>query len=310
MKKLFNRNVLNALFALIGAAIVVFLVIKLKGSISNLDLSNMDIDYVKLAVSFLMVPFWFAIMCYVWKDILRNMGAEISLLNSMRIIGFSMLGRYIPGKLWFTLGRAYLAENIGIPKMKSFTAVVIETYYIVLTSLIFLAVLVIRIPDINIMYVWGAISAIVVVMPLMIPAVFFRIINYILKLMKKKIIEYKFAPMFIIKTIALYIVMWIFFGLQFYFLMASFYEGAWDFSAAICVYPAGWGIGFLALVLPAGLGLREGAIYFFLSRFMPENIAVIGSLASRIQMTLSEITFLFLLIGSKSIWRFNDKKKN
>lgn len=301
---------LNWVFGIIGAGIVVFLVFRVKSNFAQIDFSEINIDYLKLAISFLMVPFWFAILCYVWKDILKYMGENISLINSMRIIGFSMLGRYIPGKLWFTLGRAYLAENLGIPKIKSFTAVVLETYYIVLTSLLFLSILVFRIPSVNRMYLWAAIGAIILLLPLMIPAVFFRIINYMLKLMKRRKLEYMFSPLFTLKMIGMYLVMWVFFGLQFYFLMSSFYNVHWDIIAALCIYPAGWGIGFIALLMPAGLGMREGAIFFFLGRFLPEDIALMGTLASRIQMTISEMLFLLLLIGNRDIWRFHERKKD
>ena len=48
-------------------------------------------------------------------------------------------------------------------------------------------------------------------------------------------------------------------------------------------------VGFLVLIAPSGLGVREGVLAFLLSLYLPAPVAVTISLASRVWLTLAEL---------------------
>ena len=58
-------------------------------------------------------------------------------------------------------------------------------------------------------------------------------------------------------------------------------------------------LGLIAIFAPSGLGVREGALVYLLSLMMPESVAVIISILTRIWMTLIEIglTGVVYLLG-------------
>ncbi|MDD3802867.1 MAG: lysylphosphatidylglycerol synthase transmembrane domain-containing protein [bacterium] len=301
MKKIDSRFLFNLISIIITAIILFFLAIKLSGDFSKIDLKLIHFSYPLLIISFFFVPIWFSLLSLAYQFILSGMGAKISLLNSMRIIGISTFGRYIPGKIWFTVGRAVLAERVGVSKKNSFTAVLIETFYLILTGLTFFVF--------SYKYITGKSAYFLLLFPasfaavsLVKPGVFTFLMNIFLRKMKKDTIEMNMSIKDAFVLNGIYILMWLGFGLQFLFLIKSL-----GFSAnsvfLISVYPVAWVLGFIVIFIPSGIGIREGVMVFLLSHFMDGGTALAISILSRIQMTLSELLFLFTLIKSNVLWR-------
>lgn len=313
MKRFINRKTVNSLFAIIGLIIIVYIFIRLKDYIGAIDIDDIAFKWHFLILSFAIVPVWFTIRSFIWKFILREMDEHISLIDSMRLIGLSNFGKYIPGKVWFTVGRTVLAERLGISKRKSFTSIIIDTYFLVFTSSIFLLILIFKINMQGYNYIPYAVGFIVIMIPFIIPSVTKRIMNLIFRLLKKENIQYNMrlsSVMFILLSDCL---IWALQGLQFYLLIRSITDFHFSPFISFLIYPAAWAMGFIVLFMPAGLGIREGLITFALLQIFPpemKGMAVIAAVVSRIQFTLSELSYLITLIGSKKIWRSDEKRKN
>ncbi len=308
--KLLNKKFINIIFSIIGLTIIIYLVYKLKVYSGEVDFSQLHFNFTYLILSFLMIPIWFVLMCYIWKTILYQFKEKISLIDSMRIIGISMFGKYIPGKVWFTVGRIMLAERVGVSKKHSFFAVILETYFFILTGMVFFFILITQVSVNETLKLWSFIFMFLII-PFIIPFVFTKILNFVLKKMKKTTIDITLKFSFIIKIFILYIFIWLIQGFEFLLLIKSFYILPINNIALISIYPAAWSIGFLMLVMPAGLGIRDSFITIALLQLFPkeyEAYAIIGALLSRIEITIGEFLYLFTLIGSKKLWRNNDKE--
>jgi uncharacterized membrane protein YbhN (UPF0104 family) len=57
-------------------------------------------------------------------------------------------------------------------------------------------------------------------------------------------------------------------------------------------------VGFLSLITPAGLGVREATMTLTLKYYVPEPVGIIATLLARIWATVVEL-FLFLLFVKK-----------
>ncbi len=310
MKKFINKKTINILFAVIGLTIIIYLIYRMKGYVADIDFSEIRFNYFYLAYSFLLIPIWFTLRCYVWKRILKEMGEKISLIDSMRLIGLSNFGKYIPGKVWFAVGRTVLSERLGISKRKSFTSIIIDTYFLLLTSIIFLLIILFRISFQGTNYLFLIIILIVIMIPFLIPAFIKKIMNFIFTKLKKPSVEYNIKITTMIKIIFSDIIIWSLQGLQFLLLVKSFTDFSFNAFSVLLVYPGAWAMGFIVLLMPAGLGIREGFITFALIQIFPnefKGIAVVAALLSRIQFTIGEFGYLITLIGSKKIWRKNEK---
>jgi len=246
-------------------------------------------------------------MCLAFKRIVLSLGNDVDLYTLMRIIGISMFGKYIPGKLWFTVGRIALLERVGVPKKKSFTAVVLETYLLLLSGAFFFLINIFKFEN-NVLYSIILIVVVLFLLFLSLPKIFKNIINIFLKIFKKEKIDFNIKFKEYIFIVSLYFLVWIFSGLEFYLLIYSFTLKTYDFVGILSIYPASWVVGFLSFLMPAGIGVREGMIFVLLKRYTGNEIAAVGSLLSRIQVTLGELFYLFFFIGDKKIWRKNEKR--
>lgn len=309
MKGFKARAAVNILFFAAGASIVIYMVYKLSVYTGKIDFSSLSFNIPLLLFSFALSPLWFILQCYVWKSILAGMNANISILDSMRVIGLSMFGKYIPGKVWFTVGRTVLAEKLGVPKKKAFTAVILETYLLVMTGMLFIIPLILRLPQKPQATVYFSAAAVGLLIPFLHPRLFMKIINFALKKLKKQTID-EFIPVSMVaKAVFLYLIVWLMMGVQFSLLIISFCGKGVDVISLLSVYPASWTLAFIVLVVPAGIGLREGTIYFFLSQIVSQDSAIYGALLSRIEITAGELLYLLLLLGSGKLWRRNDKRE-
>ncbi|HAF07412.1 MAG: lysylphosphatidylglycerol synthase domain-containing protein [bacterium] len=301
-----KEKILNFIIIVIVVFVVCLIFYKLLGYIKQVNFKSIRFN-IYLILSFMMIPFWYFFMCLAFKRIVLSLGNDVDLYTLMRIIGISMFGKYIPGKLWFTVGRIALLERVGVPKKKSFTAVVLETYLLLLSGAFFFLINIFKFEN-NVLYSIILIVVVLFLLFLSLPKIFKNIINIFLKIFKKEKIDFNIKFKEYIFIVSLYFLVWIFSGLEFYLLIYSFTLKTYDFVGILSIYPASWVVGFLSFLMPAGIGVREGMIFVLLKRYTGNEIAAVGSLLSRIQVTLGELFYLFFFIGDKKIWRKNEKR--
>jgi glycosyltransferase 2 family protein len=87
-----------------------------------------------------------------------------------------------------------------------------------------------------------------------------------------------------------YALYWVVTGIAFAGLVRSLHPlAAADVPLAVAAYAAAYAIGFLALITPAGLGVREGVLTVALAQIMPVGVALAVALLSRLWMMLVEL---------------------
>lgn len=229
---------------------------------------------------------------YAWTLILRALGAELSLVKSTAIFSVAQIGKYAPGKIWFTLGRMGMAKNEGIPEDRTMVSVVVEQAFALLaaTGLFGLAVMLIpraQIPTpVYLLFLAAPLSLVAVY-----PPVLNRIVRLALTRLKRPLFELRMSYPRMLGILALYMLDWTLQGTCCFLLINSFYPLSFSrLPVLLGGYAMSWMLGFLVLVAPAGLGVREGIYTVILGTIMPEPIAIISALVTRIWMTVSEIT--------------------
>jgi hypothetical protein len=90
--------------------------------------------------------------------------------------------------------------------------------------------------------------------------------------------------------LALYVANWVLFGVALFVFIRSFYPLEWGYVLFLAgAFSFASMLGILALFAPSGLGVREGVLALFLRRIMPESVALVVSVASRVWVTLVEL---------------------
>lgn len=247
----------------------------------------------------------------LWHYMTKLNGCGIGYFRAITAYLYSILGKYIPGKVFMLLARipAYEEEGASIGKVTicfflENICTLLGAAFLFLVSLLFFP------NDLLTDYKWAAVVLVIAFFVCINP----KIINFFLRIMEKLIrkkdlvIPITYAQM--IKVVALFIGNWLIVGIGFYMLTLSIYP----VPISEMLYTAGiFGlsciIGILAIFAPSGLGVREGILVLGLGLIMPQEYAVIISLISRLWMTVSELVLIGIAFVVNQIMQLAGKRK-
>lgn len=247
-----------------------------------------------LLLSTLVFGFSYFIQIWAWYLITVKLGIPLSPSETVRSWFYSQLGKYLPGKVWLLLGRFYFYHSKDKSKKTISIALYLETATITMAAgLIFIAGM-ISFEEARSFctgyHLWWWILPFILAFCSIHPWVLEKVSNWVLLKFKKESISLGISYYNVLWIVSICILAWLVGGIGFYLFVKSlfpvpslsilFLTGALAFSSMI---------GLLAIFAPSGLGVREGTLVFLLSSIMPEAVAVILSILSRIWMTLIEI---------------------
>jgi uncharacterized membrane protein YbhN (UPF0104 family) len=97
--------------------------------------------------------------------------------------------------------------------------------------------------------------------------------------------------------LARYFFGWVVYGVAFSGFVFSLHSMKLSTIPALtCIFAASYTLGFLFILVPGGLGVREGLLAALLSAYMPLPIATVISLLSRLWFTACELLCLGLAV--------------
>ena len=230
----------------------------------------------------------------LWHYMTKLNQCGIGYFRAITAYLYSILGKYIPGKVFMLLARIPAYEEAGAPIRKVTICFFLENICTLLgAAFLFLVSLLFFPNDILADYTWATVGLVVVFFICINP----KIINFFLKIMEKLIhkkdMQIPMTYKQMLKVVLLFIGNWLIVGIGFYMLACSIYP----IPLSEMLYTAGiFGlsciIGILAIFAPSGLGVREGILVLGLGLIMPSEYAVIISIISRLWMTVSELALI------------------
>jgi uncharacterized membrane protein YbhN (UPF0104 family) len=281
----------------------------LKGLISNWNqVEDFDwkFNYPLLALSFGLQITALAWLVGVWGRVLGHTGSSISYLKLFKVWFFSNLGRYLPGKVWQFLGMVYMLEKRGVPPRKSFsTAILAQSFSVIsglLIAFLFLGVnlysqFFARSPLLVVVMVVFGLFVLVIVFH---PRLLNRIINWGLGILKREKISLDITSKDVIIYILAYSVSWLLFGLAFLVFIKAMAEASFGMYPSLTgAFAFAFNIGFLALFVPGGIGVREGILVLLLSTLFPVPVATLISLLARLWVTVAELLCFLIAVPLK-----------
>lgn len=269
-----------------------FLVGRLVADWNKIPWQDIHLNVPLLVIAFAILLFgYIPVFGLTWKVLLAGLGEKLPAVKAVAIIAVSQLGKYIPGKVWFTLGRIYLAKRHGIPESKSAVSALMEIGFALLTALILFALTILLLPrgqapvQVYLTFILVPLCLLVIY-----PPVLRRIVNFILRRLRQPVIDIRLSFGRIAALVGLYLSMWLAQGIGFFVLINSFYRLSFaQLPVVVGGYSLAWILGFLVLISPAGLGIREGILTFALRLIMPEPVAIIAALLGRVWITVAEV---------------------
>lgn len=290
---------------LVAAAIVVYFVGRaLAGQWSTFRSTPLEAHprWSAIFISGAIVLGVYGVLVQTWRVLLAEAGESLSFWRAARIWSVSNLWRYVPGKLWQIGAMSGMASRENVSAAAAAGSAVLSTVLNIATGLALVLVLGWRWLDLITPRARGIAIALIVMAVAglaALPFVLTRFGAWVARVSGRDVRLGAPPPRTIVVATIGNVVAWLFYGVAFMWLVRGVVGDApgatWQY---IAVYTASYVVGYLILIVPGGIGPREGVMVALLPSLglATTKQALLIAGASRVWLTLLEIVpgLLFL----------------
>lgn len=272
-----------------------FLVRSLIANWTQIPFTELRFNVLYIIISFVCLAAYFALLSRGWSSIITELGSRVSYGRAFWIVSTSQIAKYVPGGIWYTVGRVYLARSEKVKEEIGLLSVVFETFLLMLTNLIIFLVTINFIQGETYLNPLLSVTFIAVILILLYPPLLNKLLNLGLRILKKPAIELHARYLSILKISTFFFALWIAQITGYFFLINSIYPiGLSQLSNLAAAYTLSWITGFIVLFAPGGLGVREGMMALVLSSILPLPLAIAISFITRVWITIFEVLVFFV----------------
>ena len=294
---------------LLALAILLFLFKRLVGHIEELKTESISFSPFFLIISCVILISYRTLRIYPWLTIYQKTSLKpVSSFSVWIFFQLSELGKYLPGKVGHFVGIVALSRPLGIAKVETTVSTLLQlVFQCVLGVLVGLPVLfsptakeflrsLLEKSQHNIPLFIGILM---VVMGL--SAFFYILFQKQLRasmVYLQKGMQAVFSTMRTLRLIVIYLLLWVHSGIAFFLFINSIYPiHVTQFPTIVSIFAFAWSIGFMTLITPGGLGVREGILSLLLTSCLPSATATLVALLSRLWVIGVEIILAGVALG-------------
>ena len=259
---------------------------------------HFDWKYLVLATIFATAFRYWGVV--IWRFILSDLGARSlpRFIIMAYVYAKAWMGRYIPGTVTWIAGKVYMASSHGISKSKLAVSSLLEggmQIIAVMSVSMLLLGFDTRLNVIPVAYKVLMIVCAACLLIILMPAIFNRIVRLVFRIIGKKIdhTELLINTKSVVRSFLLYAAGSFILGLAEFFITRTIDPSLpWrDFWFIVGAFNIAGALGMLAIGVPSGLGIRDGAILLLLSIIMPKDVALAVTVTSRLWIAFADVVF-------------------
>jgi len=276
---------------LVVGAIIFFIARALARSWNDIPFDQFRLKPFWLVISYAGLVASFALTIRAWQEILGSMGQVMGYRTAWWVITGSYLAKYVPGHVWAVGGRMWLCKRQGVSEKFSGTGMLLEMMLLLLSSLMIFGA---GLPLLSDRGTPEWVFLLLIPAPIIIVVLFTPLLQYTLRtlarIVLKREISLEIKREWMIRALLLIVASSAIQGLAFFALARSIFPvEAGILPHLTAVYNGAWAAGFLSIIAPGGLGVREGALVLFLKPYLPLSVAIIIAAVARFWITIFEI---------------------
>ncbi len=262
--------------------------------------ANWRVNWWLLGLSFAVLIVQALVVAVAWWWTLAMTGERLPLRQGVGMWLQSQLARYLPGGVWDMTARVVMGRQAGVSVRSTSASLVLEMGMQILSGAVFLIVaLVWREETVPPAYLAVAAAAILVMLIVMLPPVFVPLTNWGLRILRRPPLEMRLTYPGMVGIFGVRLFGHLLLGIGF----VLFVSGLQPVSPTLFVplasaYVGAWLIGVLALFVPAGIGVREGALYWLLGGQFP--LVAVATVALGYRLLISARDLLVALYGRQT----------
>jgi glycosyltransferase 2 family protein len=287
--RLENRWLRRGLQAAVVLICLAYLGVNLRNAGSQLGALQIDIG--RLGAAWLLTTLAVYLGGLGWWLTLRGLGQKALLAPSLRAHLLSNLAKYMPGFAWQLVGKAYLAQKMGLSRRAAGVGMALEIAQLILTGLALAAVL---LPE-ELVRNWPVTAGLEVVTLRITGLVAFAVLPVaaagFLAWRWRDQAGVQLRPLVVGAATLVILLSWLLFGYAFWWIGTSLGPlPAADLPLFIFTLAASFLLGLAIVIVPGSLGVRESIMVFLLgSAHLPSALAVVIAGLSRVIVILSEL---------------------
>lgn len=270
----------------------------LRAQVAALQQYPWQISLPALIIAILWGAVYFVGLGACWTLLLRTMGgaaAAVPIREGTTIWLTTMLTRYIPGNIWHIVGRLAMANQLGVSRTQVLASATVEQLLVLMSALIVFGL---SVP----FWRGGAgperwlLLLIPVGLLLLHPQIFGRGLIWAATSLQRPALAWSYRFHEIVLVLGAFVLANGAAGGALVVVIGSLTPFPADQTAFVIGAAAlAWVIGYLSILTPSGLGVREAALTGLLSQVFPLPVAIMASLIYRLALTLGEIAAVGLV---------------
>ncbi|RME42096.1 MAG: hypothetical protein D6795_21380, partial [Deltaproteobacteria bacterium] len=211
--------------------------------------------------------------------------------EALRVFLISQLGKYIPGRVWVLAGRIYFGGRVGIPRRRIVAVSVLADLFSILAASAIALPLLLRRTELPQGAFWALLPfAGGGVLLGLFPERVKGIANRLLVWLKRPPLTIVLRRRDFLLVFAASLLSWGIFAFGYVLFAIAVVETApEDFLWVSASHIVALVLGFLSLVTPGGIGVREGILTYLLGFCYPAPIAAMMAVLSRLWLTIGEL---------------------
>jgi uncharacterized membrane protein YbhN (UPF0104 family) len=284
------RVVAQIAFGVLAVGFLVWAVVKNWAGVIS-ALAAMNPWLVLLAAALILTGLYVNMLS--WRSVLASLGAHLTRTQAATVFFTSQLGKYIPGGIWPVVASARLGRAYGLTAIRSVVSMTVALLLSLTVGTVFAISALFLIPVLASQYSLLIIALLVVGLIALSPPVLNRLIRLGLKILRRDGQLPELGSAAFTRAIGWSLLSWLCFGLALFSLISA--ESAVTWSAllgGISGYALSWIAGFVAILVPAGVGVREAVLVLVLGGTLAGPTIFGIALVHRIFMTLGDIVML------------------
>ncbi|MFG2525381.1 YbhN family protein [Streptomyces sp. NPDC048527] len=232
---------------------------------------------------------WFAMM-QVWRVLLAAFGSRLPLRAAARVFFVGQLGKYLPGSVWSVVAQMEMGQAHQVPRRRSATSAALTMLVSLVAALLITAVALPFLPN----RTTGGYSWVFLAVPVVLTCLHPRLLNplldRLLALARRPALEQGISGRATAHATAWALVSWILIGLHIWLLTVRLGAPAVHaLPLSIGGFAFAWSVGFLAILAPAGAGVREVILVAALSPVLDVGRATAVALVSRLLTVAADL---------------------
>lgn len=232
-----------------------------------------------------------------WRRLLADLGSPIHLAPAGGIFLVGQLGKYVPGSVWAIVAQAEMAARLHVPRQRTALTGLLNVGLAAVCGFI------VGLPALPLLLTrgstastgWAVLLAVPVLVLVLWPRLLNRLIGFGLRLLRRPPLEHRLSGRAVVFVVVCFCLSWTFSGIAVYILSRGLAGPDTDQGRLVLSTVSGFALAaalsMFTVVLPAGVGLREGLLVLLLGPVISLPAAAAVVVVARFLTVVIDVVF-------------------